>query len=91
MQEAIDGGLKAYTGTIGEAIEHATEAVYRRFDRIAEILLGGDGKKVPISALAARGVEAGMPVDHGALALYFVERGKELRNSGERSGNDGKG
>lgn len=44
MSEQVATGLAAYNDAIAKAIEEATEAVDRRFDTIASVLLGEDGE-----------------------------------------------
>ena len=40
IDESVRKGLKDYEGVLTRAIETATKAVYRRFDKIAGILMG---------------------------------------------------
>lgn len=42
MMAQVSEGLARYGESIGRAIEDATQAVYKRFDTIADVLLGED-------------------------------------------------
>lgn len=44
MAAQVDAGLKSYAEGIGKSIDEATEAVFHRFDTIANTLLG-EGKR----------------------------------------------
>jgi hypothetical protein len=67
MQERVDAGLDLYSKSLDKAIEDATEATYRRFDTLSDIMLGGngDGQKL------ARVVEARNPE---AIIQLFTEK-----------------
>lgn len=52
LEEQTSLALKAYQDTVAKAIEDATQAVYKRFDTITDILLGERKSQVPIETLA---------------------------------------
>lgn len=55
LAEAVSQGLSDYDKSLRDAIEQGTQAVFRRFDTIADILLGEDRRKsVPLIEYARK-------------------------------------
>lgn len=53
LEGAVEKGLEEYKATLAEAIERSTDAVFRRFDTLANIMLG-KGEVSDLEAMAHR-------------------------------------
>lgn len=51
MTESAEEAMKNYFNIVEKAIKEATQAVYNRFDTLANIMMGEDGKGEPLSEL----------------------------------------
>lgn len=74
ISEEVKAGLERYYDALNPAIDKATAAVYKRFDTIADILLGEDAK--------ARGLSL---IEH-AQRVAQVHRDRAQRALGEVDG-----